>query len=941
MNYELRDLLSRVSEDNAVSNRYTHFTAYGPESKWAISNQYLTDFWSSYCTAIYTHITNDEEIEDYCLAEIPGNVIPLIQEFVFKFQDEDDDDGEPYNDHFLANLCFLYQQMLIKYFNVPEEKVLMVVVMESLEHWFEEDDSGKCMLIKIRLQFPNARIDVKTQDNFIRKEMISILRKNNMVSLMNKQPIGDWDSIMNKNIANTPLMMYGSSYENIPRLNEIHVWGKITQDMIDEQEEPGELSVSEAFKYKFHEHVRNKTVDMKLFKEKVEAEYWLPMYLSLGYGSNTLLLKEEYNKKNNKIINADNLIFGQSRSKFEGNDDENLEMATKLLSIISPARYLQESSWMDIGKSLYHIDMGGSMGLNMWIKHTSNALKDVAELPSYIYDGIHHHYEDIVSEVCRYNYDTFGQSYITMKTLGTFARSDNPKIYNEWHKGWMFPAMESALSCSDTDVCTALYRYFWLEFIYDPKNRKWYEFLTHGWAENVKGSHLSKSISSMFMKKFEETRTILSKQIQDSDDERFKQDGELTCKKLSKLIQELKKKPFKKRLMEEAEELFENEKISDYLNKNPNLTGVKNGVLEIVNDDIIFRPAKPEDYISMCAGVPFNSHMYWNHPLVVETMTYFKQVFPDESLLHYFLKFCSSFFRGKNSDKIFAVFTGKGHNSKSMIVKLFTIMFAVYAIKMPVGMLFEKGANTGNATPQLARAKNVKLSIFDEPEDTCPMNKGIIKRLTGGDAFYARLLNENGGDIEMTFKTIMITNDIPSVNKADDAVKDRFRIFPYLGKWIVDPPPEEEQIKEHGFVKYFKKDVNFENRLPILASPAMWIFTQYYPKYCKEGLDVPEIVKQHTEEYWKNNDLYGQFIQECIVDVYISENVRDTTVASTISEVYDEFKSWHKSSHPGKEMPIRPEFKQEMFTRWNEPTKNGWVGITTKSKLNAMAVPSL
>jgi len=115
MNYQLRDLLGRVSEENVINNRYTHYTAYGPESKWKISDHHLTEFWDGYCSSIYNNIMNDQELDDFCLAEIPPNVIPLIQEFIFKFQDDEEDNWEPYDDQFLAHLCFLYQQMLIKF----------------------------------------------------------------------------------------------------------------------------------------------------------------------------------------------------------------------------------------------------------------------------------------------------------------------------------------------------------------------------------------------------------------------------------------------------------------------------------------------------------------------------------------------------------------------------------------------------------------------------------------------------------------------------------------------------------------------------------------------------------------------------------------------------------------------------------------------------------
>ena len=73
----------------------------------------------------------------------------------------------------------------------------------------------------------------------------------------------------------------------------------------------------------------------------------------------------------------------------------------------------------------------------------------------------------------------------------------------------------------------------------------------------------------------------------------------------------------------------------------------------------------------MCAGVPFHTYFHWGHPLVIETKKWLTQTFPYESLYNHFMKFCSSFIRGKNSDKIFAIFSGKGNNSKSMILKTY------------------------------------------------------------------------------------------------------------------------------------------------------------------------------------------------------------------------------------------------------------------------------
>src|SRR5690606_1722159 len=151
-------------------------------------------------------------------------------------------------------------------------------------------------------------------------------------------------------------------------------------------------------------------------------------------------------------------------------------------------------------------------------------------------------------------------------------------------------------------------------------------------------------------------------------------------------------------------------------------------------------------------------------------------------MLHHFLKFCASCLRGGNNDKIFPIWTGDGDNSKSMMVKLFESTFGEYCLKFPVQMLSEKAANSGGPTPQLARAKGSRIAFLDEPEDDVTLNKGIIKRFTGGDSFFARLLQDNGGDIKSTFKMILTCNKVPVITNPDPAIKKRVTLFPYESK---------------------------------------------------------------------------------------------------------------------------------------------------------------
>ena len=263
----------------------------------------------------------------------------------------------------------------------------------------------------------------------------------------------------------------------------VHIWEKITKLMIDEGCEPGEVEIFDAFDIMSHEHVRNGIVDIGIFNIEIHEYHWLPMYLSIHYGNNTLLLKKSIDKKVvNKYDQTEEKMFG-AKSKFQYNEGENIDMACKLLQLISPIRYQQESYWLDIGRALYDTDRGGNNGLLIWTKQTFNAVKELETLPDFLYDGVHAQREDIIKEVCRNNYDLFGVSNITIKTLGIFAQKDDLEGYDLWHKSWYRAAMETSLSGSDVETCDAVYRFEWLNFVFDNKCKKWFYFdflLGHG-----------------------------------------------------------------------------------------------------------------------------------------------------------------------------------------------------------------------------------------------------------------------------------------------------------------------------------------------------------------------------------------------------------------------------------------------------------------------------
>jgi phage/plasmid-associated DNA primase len=250
----------------------------------------------------------------------------------------------------------------------------------------------------------------------------------------------------------------------------------------------------------------------------------------------------------------------------------------------------------------------------------------------------------------------------------------------------------------------------------------------------------------------------------------------------------------------------------------------------------------------------------------------------------------------------------------------------VYCIKFPVSMLTEKFMNSSGPNPQLARAKGARVAFLDEPEDDVSLQKGTIKRYTGGDSFFARLLQDNGGDVEATFKMILVCNKVPVIPNADKAIKNRTRLFPFLSTWSDKAPldPAEQMRK-----RMFKKDPNFEKRIPKLAPAFLWLMTEYFHTYATEGLPDPTIVTEYTDNYWRDNDVYAQFAAEKIQEVFVDENFtqHDTNAKLSLTELYAEFKEWFKINFPSIKVPQRTFVKAEYQHRWGKMMNNSWLGI--------------
>lgn len=907
MEPRLRDLLNECRDPNETKGDYTHVTL-SDGRHWMMRPSGMVSFVLGYCSLVETNISSD-----LCLAEKAEAIMPVIAEFTFRFHNISQ--GEAYPDDFLFAAVCCYQRAMEETINISKEGTeLICCVLESAATWEEYTDHSRTEVhhvTRLRLQFPYCRINVAFQQKTLLPLAIRYLRECNAKAKMTNEPIGDWNQILNPRIVTDPLLMYGSEREaGRPKMILERIFSRIAFESLEDEELiVAEQELTNIFRPEHHRYVQQNLMKPELFvNNDKDTTFWLPLLLSVGYYQG--LSTEKENIKHS--VSSQSIIVNE-RDAHSTNIEE-MNMAASLVVMIRQERLQKSNFWLDIGRIMFNVTKGSMQGLDLWVKITQKVWMNDPKKSATLIDE------------AQAIYSSFNTSNLSVKTLAWYAREDSPDHYAEWHKRWCLENMEKALSGLHNDVGKAFYSIFWLDFVCGSMKGKgrWFQFVNHHWIETEEGVSLRQAMSEGFLKRFEQMRTLISRKISETEDESIKATGEANMKKITGLISKLKSQPYKNNIMAELKEHFHHARFLELMDADPNIFGIYNGVIELTETEAVVRSGKPEDYVSKYAMAPYYANYSWKHPLVIELMKWLGQVYTDKDLLHHFLKFSSSCLKGRNSDKLFPIWTGEGDNSKSMEVKLFEATFGAYCIKFPISLITAKKMNSSGPTPELARAKSARVAFLEEPSRNDKLEGGILKSLSGGDSFFARMLQENGGDVQAMFKIILMCNQPPVIPDADKAIKNRTRLFPHLSTWVDNAPADEaEQYK----LRLFKKNPFFEKRITALAPAFLWVLVQYFPIYMKEGLIDPPIIKQVTQEYWQNNDEYAAFTTDCIQQALDVNGQVDVNAVLSLNDIYKEFKIWYTEVFPKLATPDRSKVRDELSMRWGKPRGGFWSGI--------------
>jgi P4 family phage/plasmid primase-like protien len=878
MSSKIQEILKANFVDSEDNVWHTHVGMVQPRGKFQLGRDVIESFWESYCNAM-----SGDEIPITGVAEKPHNFSPVLVDIDIKLKEDDSHDfGEHiYTSEHVSQVVDVYQSVLRSVVDDCDDSSLTCVLLEKPIYYTQSKDA-RYVKNGFHLHFPNLFLSKIDQNVHVLPRVKQAILE---LKVFENLGLEDSSSVVDECCGTVPWLIYGS------RKNEDsqpYLFSKVFDA------EGKEVELEDAFK------------DYLIFDSQEDpinitgkVMYYLPRILSI-----IPFMRDTNELKDGLMLNKKVAVMKNSKvhKTISLSSEENLKIANRLMPMIASWRADDYNQWMGIGWALFNIGDGGTDALNMWLEFSSRSEK---------YD----------EAGCIFEWDRMARRDITIGTLKHFAKIDSPDNYNDYIKEQVDPIMKQSLNGSHNDIARVLYAYYGDEFrCASLAGKTWYQFCPdrHRWEEIEEGIYLRERISSKLVKDYIEMAKKLMDDYGSADDKAEEAMLNARRKQVDKLVNAMKSAPFKNNVMKEAQEVFYDSDFKNKLDQNAYLMGFKNGVYDLKTN--VFRAGQQDDYISKSIPIEYKEFKESDNE-VDDVKDFLTKIFPDNSIRTYFMDTYCEIFVGGNSQKKVYMWTGDGDNGKSIVQNFFDLMLGQIAIKFNTQYFTGKKTSTGAANPELSRAAPpVRHVTMEEPDADESLNIGELKKLSGGDSYWARDLFEKGKstrEVQPMFTLTFICNKLPKLKYSDKATWNRIRVIPFEATFIPpgDTCPEtfEEQLRE----KKFPMDRNFKEKIPGMVQAFAWYLLQW-----RKEMTIriePSKVKEATEVYRKQNDIYRQFIEECIIEApykYLA-----------IVEMYAQFKEWFKESFPNMQLPIKNDVKEYFENVWGESERGGrWQG---------------
>ena len=215
----------------------------------------------------------------------------------------------------------------------------------------------------------------------------------------------------------------------------------------------------------------------------------------------------------------------------------------------------------------------------------------------------------------------------------------------------------------------------------------------------------------------------------------------------------------------------------------------------------------------------------------------------DKDIQAYLQRIAGYSLTGSVREQAFWFIYGPGGNGKGVFINTLRKILGEYAQVAGADMFTER---KHDAHPtELAGLQGSRLVVAQETEEGKRWAEARIKSMTGEDPISARFMRQNFFEYMPQFKIIITGNHKPGLRNVDEAIKRRLRLIPFEIKPAVKDPFLQAKLWDEapGIFRWALEGCLEWQRI---------------------GLADPERVMAATTEYLDQQDVLGNWLEECV-----------------------------------------------------------------------------
>jgi putative DNA primase/helicase len=215
-------------------------------------------------------------------------------------------------------------------------------------------------------------------------------------------------------------------------------------------------------------------------------------------------------------------------------------------------------------------------------------------------------------------------------------------------------------------------------------------------------------------------------------------------------------------------------------------------------------------------------------------------------------------------------------------------------------------SHTDRHPTEITILRGARIVAAQETDEGRRWAESRIKALTGGDPITARFMRQDFFTYTPQFKLLIAGNHKPGLRNIDEAIRRRFHLLPFTVR--IPPERRDPQLCE-----------TLRQEWPAILGWAIRGCLDWQA----QGLRPPPAVIEATAEYFDDEDVFGQWLEECCA--------RDLMAHETTRELYAAWSAWAQrcGMSAGSEPKFRGALKARGFAAKREAGtgRGGFAGI--------------